>query len=339
MAKVLVTGATGFIAGHTILKLIDAGYDVRGTVRSKARGPALFKTLSDYAGKDISFDLVEADLTQDTGWAEAVAGCDYIQHMASPLPANLPKNHDDLIIPAREGALRVLKAAKADGHIKRVVMTASVAAIAYGWGDKLPTILTEEDWSNPDNLTDNTAYTRSKAIAEKAAWDYVHGDGAGLELVTINPSLVLGPVMSGDFSASVEAVTQLLGGKVPAIPRLGFQLVDVRDVADTHILAMTHEAAAGQRFAVSESFLWFTEVADILREAYPDRKLPKGNLPSFLVRFLAIFNPTLKQILPELEKRRFVSSEKARKYLGWQPRGAKEAILSSAETLIKHRVV
>jgi len=335
MAKVLVTGATGFIAGHTILKLIEDGHEVRGTVRSKASADKLFSTLSRYAGKDISFEIFEANLSSNDGWADAIDGCDYVQHLASPLPAILPKNHDELIIPAKEGALRVLKAARENGKIARVVMTASVAAIAYGWGKDIPDLLTEKDWSNPDNMADNTAYTRSKAIAEKAAWDYVNGEGKGLELTTINPSLVLGPVMSGDFSASVEAITQLMGGKVPAIPKLGFQIVDVRDVADAHVLAMTHPDAAGERFAVSESFLWFDEVAHIVGSAYPDRNIPKGRLPSFLVRLLAPFNPPLKQIIPELGMRRFVSNEKAKSMLGWQPRSAKEAILSSAKTLIE----
>ncbi len=339
MAKVLVTGASGFIGSHTILALLADGHEVRGTLRSIAKGEALLKTLSAFAGEKISVEFKEAELTSDNGWAEAVAGCEYVLHVASPVPAILPKDHNKLIIPARDGVLRVLKVARADGGVRRVVMTSSVAAISYGWADKLPETLTEDDWTDPDNLKDNTAYTRSKAIAERAAWDYVTGEGSGLELATINPSVVLGPVMSGDFSASVQVVSQLMEGRLPAMPNVGFQIVDVRDVADAHVRAMTNPAAAGQRFAITEDFLWFTEVATVLREAYPDRKLPKGTLPDFVVRLLTRINPALNQITPDLGKRRFASNEKAKNLLGWAPRKPKASILASAASLIKHDVV
>ncbi len=335
---VLVTGATGFIAMHTILALLDKGYVVRGTARSKARQDTLNETLSAYAGKPVSIDIVEADLSDDAGWREAADGCQFVQHIASPIPPELPRNADELITPARDGALRALRAAK-DAGVKRVVMTSSVAAIAYGWGASRPETLDETHWSNPDNIKDNTAYTRSKTIAERAAWDYVKGEGAGLELATVNPVAVLGPVMSGDFSASVEIVTQIMGGKLPAIPRIGFQIVDVRDVADAHVSAMETPEAAGERFIVGDDFLWFEDVANVLREAYPDRKIPKGRLPSFLVQIFAMANPPLKQIIPELGKRRFASNEKAKRVLNWSPRSAKEATLAAAESLMKHGVV
>ncbi len=217
MAKVLVTGATGFIAGHVIHQLVEAGHEVTGTARSASKANALNKTLSSYAGKPIRIDIRAADLSSDEGWAAACQGMDFVQHIASPIPTNLPKDHDELIVPARDGAIRVLKAAKAAG-VKRVVMTSSMAAIAYGWGDKRPKLLTEEHWSNPDNLTDNTAYTRAKTIAERAAWDYVNGEGKGLELTTINPAAVLGPVMSGDFSASVKSSRSCSPASCPARP-------------------------------------------------------------------------------------------------------------------------
>lgn len=340
MARVLVTGATGFIAGHVIVQLLEAGHEVRGTARSADRAPGLNRVLSAYAGKPVSVDIVAADLSGDEGWAEAVAGVDYVQHVASPIPATLPKNADELIIPAREGALRVLKAARAAG-VKRVVMTSSMAAVAYGWGDRRPDLLTEEHWSNPDNIRDNTAYTRSKTIAERAAWDFVNGEGKGLDLVTINPAAVLGPVMSGDFSSSVQILTQPLSGKIPATPRMGFGIVDVRDVASAHIAAMTTPEAAGERFLVCDRFLWFSEIAAILREQFPAYrgKLPKGDMPGWLLRIVANFNPALKQIVPELNRERHVSSEKAKRVLGWQPRTAEEAIISGAQSLIDHSVV
>jgi dihydroflavonol-4-reductase len=341
MAKVLVTGATGFIAGHVIHQLVEAGHEVTGTARSASRAQALNDALSEYAGKVINVPILEADLSSDKGWAEAAAGMDFVQHIASPIPAKLPRDHDELIVPARDGALRVLKAVKAAG-VKRVVMTSSMAAIAYGWGDKRPALLTEEHWSDPDNLADNTAYTRSKTIAERAAWDYVNGEGKGLELATINPSAVLGPVMSGDFSASVEILTQLLSGKLPGTPRVGFGIVDVRDVAAAHVLAMTNPAAAGERFLVCDKFMWFSEVADTLRGNVPpdyEKKLPKRDVPSWLLKLLSNFNPVLKQVIPELNRERLVSNEKARDILGWSPRSAEEAILSGAQSLIDQEAV
>lgn len=333
MTKVLVTGATGFIASHTILALIEKGYEVRGTARSADKAARLNAILSDYAGNPIEIELVSADLTSDDGWTEAMEGVTYLQHLASPIPNNLPKDPNDLIIPARDGALRALKAAKTAG-VKRAVMTSSMAAIAYGWGDKRPDVLDETHWSNPDNIKDNTAYTRSKAIAEKAAWDYVSGEGAGLELATINPVAVLGPAMSGDVSASLELVTQAMQNKVPAYPKLTFGIVDVRDVAKAHVEAMERSAAAGERFLVGNEVLSFSEIGEVLRQAFPDRKLPKGELPNWLVRMMVPLNPTLKQILPELGKRRAYTNAKAREQLGIDFIPAKDAIIASAQTLV-----
>ena len=341
MAKVLVTGATGFIAGHVIHQLVEAGHEVTGTARSASKANALNKTLSAYAGKDIRVAIRAADLASDAGWTEACQGMDYVQHIASPIPTNLPKDHDELITPARDGAIRVLTAAKKAG-VKRVVMTSSMAAVAYGWGDARPKLLTEEHWSNSGNLADNTAYTRSKTIAERAAWEYVNGDGKGLELTTINPAAVLGPVMSGDFSASVEILTQLLSGKLPGTPRVGFGIVDVRDVASAHVLAMTNPAAAGERFLVCDKFMWFSEVANTLRGQVPaayEKKLPKGELPGWVLKLMANINPAVKQVIPELNRERNVSNEKAKRVLGWQPRTAEEAIISGAKSLIAHKAV
>lgn len=334
MTKVLVTGATGFIASHTILALVNKGYQVRGTARSASKAEKLNATLSAYAGKPVEVELVSADLTSDDGWDAAMDGVTYLQHLASPIPNNLPKDPDELIIPAREGALRALRAAKAAG-VKRAVMTSSFASIGYGWGDSRPATLDESHWSNPDNIKDNTAYTRSKAIAEKAAWEYVEGDGEGLELAVINPVAVLGPAMSGDVSASLELVTQPMQNKVPAFPKLTFGIVDVRDVALAHVAAMEKPEAAGERFILGDKVLSFTDIGDVLREAYPDRKLPKGELPSWLVRMMTLINPTLKQIVPELGKTRSFDNEKSRRVLGIDYIPAKDAILASTNSLIE----
>ena len=333
MTKVLVTGATGFIASHTILALINKGYEVRGTARSAGKSAALNETLSAYSGKPVEIELVSADLTRDDGWAEAMDGITYLQHLASPIPNNLPSDPMELIGPAKEGALRALRAAKTAG-VKRAVMTSSFASIGYGWGAERPAELNETHWSNPDNLKDNTAYTRSKVIAEKAAWDYVQSEGSGLELTCINPVAVLGPAMSADVSASLELVQQPMQGKLPAYPKLTFGIVDVRDVADAHIAAMETAEAAGERFLLGERILTYTEIGAILREAYPDRKLPKGELPSWLVRLLTIVNPTLKQIVPELDQKRAYANEKSKRVLGIDYIPAKDAILASTESLI-----
>ena len=340
MAKVLVTGATGFIAGHVTHQLVEAGHEVTGTARSASKANALNKTLSAYAGQEIRIPIRAADLSGDEGWREAVAGMDYVQHIASPIPSGVPKDADELIVPARDGALRVLKAAKAAG-VKRVVMTSSMASCAYGWGDKRPNPVTEEHWSQEGATPDTTPYTRSKTIAERAAWSYANGEGKGLELTTINPGAVLGPVMSGDFSASVEILTQLLSGKLPGTPRVGFVIVDVRDVAAAHVLAMTHPAAPGERFLVGDRFMWFSEVAALLRKELPAyaSKVPAKEIPAWMVKLIAMVNPPAKQIIPEIGRERHISSDKARRVLGWSPRTAEEAIVSGARSLIEHKAV
>ncbi|MBA4228080.1 MAG: aldehyde reductase [Hyphomonas sp.] len=340
MAKVLVTGATGFIAGHVIHQLIEAGHEVTGTARSASKGAALSQTLSAYAGRPVSIPIREADLSSDKGWAEAAEGMDYVHHIASPIPVTVPKNADELIIPARDGALRALKAARAAG-VKRVVMTSSMAACAYGWGEARPNPITEEHWSQDKGAPDMTPYIRSKLVAERAAWDYVKGEGQGLELTTINPALVLGPVMSGDFSASVEILTQLMSGKLPGTPKVGFVVVDVRDVAAAHVAAMTSPAAAGERFLLGDRFMWFSEVAATLAREFPAyaSKLPSRDIPAWMVHLTALINPPAKQLIPELNRERHISSEKARRVLGWTPRSSEEAVIAGAQSLVAFGVV
>ena len=338
METVLVTGATGFIASHLIVRLLDNGYKVRGTARTSGKAQRLNEVLSAYTGRDIDIPIVAADLSSDEGWDQAVEGVDYVQHVASPFPAAAPRRADDLIRPAREGAMRVLRASNQAG-VKRVVMTSSLAAIAYGWGDQRPELLTEEHWSNPDNLKDNTAYARSKTIAEKAAWEYVEGEGQGLELAVINPVAVLGPAMSADVSSSLELIIQPMASKLPAYPKLSFGIVDVRDVAEAHVCAMTLPEAAGERFILGDKTMSFEEIGQVLREAYPDRKLPKGTLPNWFVKLAANFNPPLKQVIPELGRERKFSNSQLKRVLGITPIPAENAIRESAETLVRLGVV
>lgn len=339
MARVLVTGASGFLAQHIILQLLAKGYSVRGTLRSLKRAEEVRGVLAKHDARAKDIEFVAADLSSDAGWAEAVKDCEFVQHIASPFPAVHPKDEMELIRPARDGALRVLKAAKAAG-VKRVVMTSSMAAIAYGHGDKRAEVSDETMWSNPEG-PDNTPYTKSKTIAERAAWDYVNGEGKGLELVAINPTGILGPALSADVSTSLEIPIRLLNGKTPGLPRIGFSFVDVRDVAECHVKAMEIPAAAGQRFLATEGFLWFTEAADILRKAIPDydKKIPKRKVPDFALKLMAVFQPIYRQTVTELGRTRKASNAKASQVLGVKFRTAEEALVSSAKSLIQLKVV
>jgi dihydroflavonol-4-reductase len=339
MVRVLVTGASGFLAQHLILQLLAKGYSVRGTLRSLKRAEEVRSILTkhDARAKDVSF--IEADLSSDAGWSEAVKDCAFVQHVASPFPAVHPKDENELIRPARDGALRVLKAAKSAG-VKRVVMTSSMAAIAYGHGDARAEVSDETMWSNPDG-PDNTPYTKSKTIAERAAWDYVNGEGRGLELVAINPTGILGPALSADVSTSLEIPIRLLNGKTPGLPRLGFSFVDVRDVAECHVKAMELPEAAGERFLATEGFMWFSEAAEVLRKAFPSyaSKIPKRHVPDWLLKVMAIFQPIYKQTVTELGRTRKASNAKAMKVLGVKFRSAQEALIASAKSLIDLKVV
>lgn len=337
--RVLVTGITGFLAQHIVLQLLAKGYQVRGTLRSKKRVEEVRSVLRKIDPRADEIEFVEADLSSDAGWDEAVKGCTYVQHIASPIPAVHPKDEMELIRPARDGALRVLKAAKAAG-VKRVVMTSSFASIAYGHGDKRAEVSDETMWSNPDG-PDNTPYTKSKTLAERAAWDYVNGEGKGLELAAINPTLIVGPVLSPDVSTSLEVPIRLLNGKTPGVPRIGFSFVDVRDVAECHVKAMELPEAAGQRFLATHDFMWFSEAADVLRKEFPtyDARIPKRKIPDFALKLMAVFQPVYKQTVTELGRTRKGSNAKASKVLGVKFRTAEEGLVASARSLIELKVV
>jgi dihydroflavonol-4-reductase len=336
---VLVTGGSGYIAGYCIAQLLSEGWRVRTTVRNLARAEDARATIGKIAAKASAIEFTAADLNSDAGWTNAVVGADYVLHVASPLPAVNPKSDDELVRAARNGALRVLKASR-DAGVKRVVMTSSMAAIAYGRGERAEPF-SEADWTDETNRNDTSAYERSKTIAERAAWAWHKAEGGALEIVTVNPALVLGPVLGSDFSASLEAIKKLLDGSLPALPRFGFSLVDVRDIAQLHLLAMTAPAANGQRFIGSSDFLWMKDIAIILKQGLGDkaRKVPSISLPDFLVRLFAIFDPVLRGRIFELGKRRLVSSDKARRMLGWTTRPARETILDAATSLQAQGIV
>ncbi|HJX76285.1 MAG TPA: aldehyde reductase, partial [Gaiella sp.] len=327
--QVLVTGGSGFVGAHCILALLAAGYRVRTTVRSLSREPEVRAMLArGGAQPGDALEFATADLLQDAGWADAVAGCSYVLHVASPFPGRDPKDENELIQPAREGALRALRAAR-DAGVTRVVLTSSFAAVGYGT-QVLDRPYTEEDWTNPD--ADVSAYVKSKTLAERAAWDFIDREGGALELAVVNPVGILGPVLGTDLSSSIDLVLRLLKGRVPGLPRVSFGLVDVRDVADLHLRAMTDPAAKGERFlAAADGILTIPEVAHVLREKLGEmaRRVPTRTLPDWTVRLAAAIDPSLREVSRRLGNHREVSNAKARRILGWAPRSNEELLVAT----------
>ncbi len=337
MATVLVTGGSGFIGVHCILQLLAAGHEVRTTVRSPDRSKDVLAMLREGGAPSIDkLTFVIADLLRDDGWREAAAGCDDVLHVASPLLSHVPADENELIIPARDGTLRVLRAAR-DAGVKRVVVTSSMAAIGYGHPPRSRPF-DETDWSNLDGGDDVQAYPKSKTLAERAAWDFVACEGGGLELAVVNPTAVFGPVLGPDFSGSIGIIKALLDGAMPAAPRIYFGLVDVRDVADLHLRAMTSAKARGERFlAVAGETMSVLQIGAVLRDKLgrKARRVPRFQAPDWLMRLAARRNPMARAALPMLGKVRHATSAKAQTLLGWQPRSNEEMIVATAESLIR----
>jgi nucleoside-diphosphate-sugar epimerase len=341
---VLVTGGTGFIAQHCVLQLLDAGYHVRTSARAKDREAQLVAALTPHlpAGSTLEgrFSVVAADLISDDGWDEAVSGCTFVLHVASPLQLKVPKDVNEIVGPARDGTLRVLRASSRAG-VKRVVMTSSVAAVAHG--TPRDHAYTEHDWTNVDG-PDVDPYAMSKTLAEKAAWDFIGSpqNTSALELVTILPGLVLGPVLSNHFSSSGESVKRMMNHEVPGMPDLWYPPIDVRDVAWSHVKAMTLPRAAGQRYlcAASDS-VPLLAVAKILDAQYASQgyKIPMRKLPKFAVRVVALFDHDLRFILPEIGKPFHLDATKIKTELGLEPRDLAEMTLAMAETMIEYGIV
>jgi dihydroflavonol-4-reductase len=333
---VLVTGGSGFIGAHCILQLLSAGYRVRTTVRSLTREAdvrAMLKVGGAAPRESLSF--VEADLTSDGGWPEAAAGCSYVLHVASPFPMNIPKHEDDLIVPAREGTLRVLRVSREAG-VKRVVLTSSFAAIGYGHAQQAAPF-NEMNWTDV-NGKDVSAYAKSKTLAERAAWDFIVNEGGGLELSVVNPVGVFGPALGADYSTSIAIVERMMNGAVPGLPRIAFGIVDVRDVADLHLRAMLEPAAKGERFlAVAGEFVSLVSMAKVLKERLGTaaKRVPTRQLPDWLMRIAVVFDSSLKLVVPELGKTKNASNAKAKDLLGWRPRSNEEAIVATAESLVR----
>jgi dihydroflavonol-4-reductase len=331
---VLVTGGSGFLGGWCVLELLRRDYRVRATVRDRSREAEVRGMLAAEVDASDRLTVLEADLNADAGWREAVDGCRYVLHVASPFPPKQPKDPDELIVPARDGTLRVLRAAL-DAGVERVVLTSSSVAVANARDTDDSTPLTEEDWSDPTNPS-LTPYGRSKTIAERAAWDVVREAGDLRRLSVVNPSAILGPTLSDDRSYSLEVVERMLNG-MPGLPRLGFSFVDVRDVADLQLRAMNAPEAAGERFLAAGPFLWLSDVAEILRERLGSAaaKVPTRTVPNFAVRAMARFDPGLRSVVGDLGRRRVFSAQKAKTKLGWAPRPIEETVVDCAESLMR----
>jgi nucleoside-diphosphate-sugar epimerase len=334
---VLVTGGTGFVGSHCILQLLQQGYHVKSTVRSQSRSSEVIEMLKNggiVTGENLNF--VETDLTKDDNWNEAVRDCDYVLHVASPIYLRLPKDENEMIIPAVEGTLRVLKAARA-AKVKRVVMTSNFGAVGYSHKDKT-TMITEESWTDPKEKG-LSIYNKSKVFAEKAAWDFIAREGGNLELSVINPMGIFGPSLSPALSSGFGLLLKVLDGSMKAIPNINLGVVDVRDVADLHIRAMINPAAKGQRFlALAGGTMSLLEMVKLAKERMPEitKNTSTRSIPDWLVRVLALFNVQAKAILPLVGIYRNASNEKARTLLGWQPRSNEEAIIATVESLRKY---
>jgi dihydroflavonol-4-reductase len=332
MKTVLVTGGSGYLGGWCLVELLRHGYRVRTTVRDISREPEIRARLEPEVDAGDHLAVLAADLRDDDGWEQAVQGCDCVLHVASPFPPVQPKDPDELIVPAREGTLRVLKASLEAG-VDRIVVTSSVAAVA-GSVNRASAPLTEDDWTDADNPK-LTPYTRSKTIAERAAWDFVKERDEVAKLAVVNPGAILGPVLSDDRSYSLELIERLLKG-VPGTPRIGFSIVDVRDVADLHLRAMTATEAGGERFIAVNRFQWMSEVAAVLRDRLgaDASKVPKRTVPDFAVRLMGIVDPGIRSVTRQLGRKVEMSSEKARTLLDWSPRPVEETIVDCARSLI-----
>jgi len=336
--KVLVTGASGFVALHTVLRLLQLGYNVRGTVRTEAQAKNVRETLSRHVDTN-RLEFVYVDLLKDEGWREAVDGCNPVLHLASPFPTDAPKDENEVIAPARDGTLRVLRAAQS-GDVKRVILVSSVAAVTGGHEQENRTF-SEADWTDVSRT--DYAYAKSKTLAEQAAWDFVRSaeNKSGMELVSINPSNVFGPVLDDHHHTSTEWFITLLRHEIPGLPRAQMNIVDVRDVVEMIMKAMTVSNAAGKRFIANAACIQLAEFAAILGRHFASRgyRVPTRVLPDWLVRLAAIFNPKTKPVVQTIGWTYSISTEQAKSVLGWQARSYEETIVEMAESLIEHRLV
>lgn len=339
---VLVTGGTGFIAKHVIFQLLNAGHSVKASMRSLSRKEELCAALTHHLVNADSalarLQVIELDLMSDKGWTEAMENVDVLMHIASPCPSKEPKNEDEVVRPAIDGALRAVKAAHRAG-VSRVICTSSVAAIVNA---KLPhgrTVYDETDWTDVDKPGLN-AYVKSKTLAEKAVWEYQEKEAPELKITTILPSFVLGAPLDENYGSSIRKVERLLASNQPSIPNYGYSCVDVQDIALMHLRAMERpNASIGKRFiGNSGRFMWIPEMAHILNEVYPEQHITSKRAPSWLIRFKAQFDPSLRYVVTNLDRRRELSNVQSHELLGIDFRDAKESLLETADHLVTHKL-
>ena len=336
--KVLVTGANGFIGLHITLRLLQLGYYVRAAVRNEAHKKSVIETLSNHSDTS-NFEFALADLLRDEGWQNAVQGSNSIIHIASPYPAENPKDVNELVIPAREGTLRVLHAAQVEG-IKRVIMLSTIGAIMDGHQGENRTF-DESDWSNLAKT--RSFYHISKTLAERAAWDFIYGteNKSKIELVVINPSNVFGPVLDGHHHTSTEWYRTIMHAEVPGVARTQLDLVDVRDLVEVLVKALTVPEAVGKRFICNGASIPMLEFANILHQNFSSRgyRIPNRILPDLIVRLIALFIPKAQSVARQLQWKYSFSTEQARLVFGWQPRPYEQTIVDTAESLIRFGLV
>lgn len=338
--RVFLTGATGFIAKHVLLQLLSEGYLVRASVRSPERAAEVRATMAAHLLEPDDLDrrlqFVTLDLERDAGWDEALAGCSALVHVASPFPIAAPQDEEDLIRPAVDGTLRAIAAAHAAG-VHRVILTSSMAAMV---GKRLPAGRTRYDASDWSDVHSDrvTAYMRSKTLAERAAWNATR-EYPELRLTTINPGLVLGPPLDRRIGSSLKLVARLLSGRDPFVPRLGFSIVDVRDVALMHLRALQREESVGHRFIAAERFMWMADMARVLKAEFPGRRIPTREAPDWLMRFMALWDPQIRAVVPQLGTRWPGDNAPAAELLGIEFIDARTAIKTSAAALLREGVV
>lgn len=332
---VLVTGATGFVGKWTVIELLKAGYPVRGTIRSAGKAGEVRASVAAQIGKEAAsaLEFVVCDLLDDTGWADAMKGVAAVMHIATAVRADEPKDSSIVIRPAVEGSARVMRFAN-DAGAKRFIMTSSIATVGYGHGQKSgKRDYTEADFTNLDAMRWTWAYCIGKTRAEQAAWAFAKDKG--MELTTIHPGMILGPAVDADASVSLGAVSGLLDGTTPAMPNMGFSVIDVRDVAAMHVAALEKPESIGQRYLATNRYLWFREIADILRAAYPDRKVTMRMVPDWIMRVLAHFGGPVRQVIDDIGNEKHFDGSKGERLLGRPYVSAEEAVLSAAESAIR----
>lgn len=337
---VLVTGSTGYIAKHLVLQLLNAGYSVVGSVRSPAREAELRDALAPHLSDPAALDrlrVVPLDLNNDAGWDAAMDGIDVLMHTASPFPLSQPADESELIRPAVDGAMRAVRAAHAAG-IRRVIMTSSSVAIM---NTQLPagrTQYNETDWSDLNAAT-ATPYLKSKVLAEQAVWDWARDEAPDMQITMINPTFVQGAPLDAHFGTSINVIERLMRGKDPMLPNIGFTCVDVGDVALMHIRALERPESIGKRFIGMDRFMWFTEMAALLKADHPGRKIPTRTAPNFAIRILGMFDPAIRSILPMLGRKEDADTQQARSVLGIEFRDTRQSIREAAQYLADHNLV